>query len=95
MDSGETRLDGNAAAGELAGMVAAEITGVLAACSSCGAAHAVGAQLAYITPMGVVLRCVGCDNTLITVVRGRGRVWLDVRGVSAFQFADSAATPRP
>ena len=53
----EYRLDGNAAAGLLEEVFAFEITTARAACVQCGATGEVGAQMAYVTEIGTVLRC--------------------------------------
>ena len=80
----EQRLDGNAAAGVLAEIFTFEITTARAACARCGAAKEVGAQMAYVTEIGTVVRCAACDNALIRVVRqedGPQRYWLDLKGL--------------
>jgi Family of unknown function (DUF6510) len=35
---------------------------------------------------GVVARCPTCDQVLVRLVRDRGRVWLDLRGLSYLQL---------
>ncbi|HWI46401.1 MAG TPA: DUF6510 family protein, partial [Rubrobacter sp.] len=78
----EHRLDGNAAAGVLAEIFTFEITTARAACTRCGATGEIGAQMAYVTEIGTVVRCAACDNALIRVVRqddGPGRYWLDLK----------------
>ena len=85
----ERRLDGNAAAGMLEEVIAFEITTARAACVQCGAAGEVGAQMAYVTEIGTVLRCSSCDNTLIRIVRQDAnphRYWLDLKGVDYLQL---------
>ena len=85
----EQRLDGNAAAGVLAEIFTFEITTARTACTRCGAAGEIGAQMAYVTEIGTVVRCAACDNALIRVVRqddGPGRYWLDLKGVEYLQL---------
>ena len=85
----ERRLDGNAAAGILEEVFAFEITTATTACVQCGAAGEVGAQMAYMTEIGTVLRCSSCDNALIRIVRqqtGPQRYWLDLKGVEYLQL---------
>jgi hypothetical protein len=36
--------------------------------------------------MGYVVRCSECDQVLATVVRGDGRSWVSLRGISALQM---------
>jgi hypothetical protein len=86
----EQRLDGNAAAGILEEEIFTfEITTARAACVQCGAAGEIGAQMAYMTEIGTVLRCSSCDNALIRIVRqqnGPQRYWLDLKGVNYLQL---------
>jgi hypothetical protein len=64
-------LDGNAMAGLLADAVGADLSGLASSCADCGATGAVGAQRAWITEIGAVLRCHACDAVLVVVARGR------------------------
>ena len=85
----EQRLDGNAAAGVLAEIFTFEITTAKTACTHCGATGEVGAQMAYVTEIGTVVRCSSCDNALIRVVRqneGPQRYWLDLKGIEYLQL---------
>jgi hypothetical protein len=87
----ERRLDGNAAAGVLAEIFTFEITTARAACTHCGATGEVGAQMAYVTEIGTVVRCAACDNPLIRVVRqndGPERYWLDLKGIEYLQLRE-------
>jgi len=81
MDDADLRLDGNAAAGQLAEFFAFDVTVAEATCDGCGEAAAVGTLAAYGLAMGVILRCPHCDTALIRVSRvGHGQ-WLDLRGM--------------
>jgi hypothetical protein len=85
----EQRLDGNAAGGILGEIFTFEITTARAACVHCGTAGEVGAQMAYVTEIGTVLRCSSCDNPLIRIVHqseGQQRYWLDLKGIEYLQF---------
>ena len=85
----EQRLDGNAAAGILEEVFTFEITTAKAACVQCGAAGQIGAQMAYMTEIGTVVRCSSCDNPLIRIVRQNEnpqRYWLDLKGVDYLQL---------
>lgn len=84
----ESKLDGNAAAGILREIFALEVTTARVTCSACGAAGHVGAQAAYVTEIGTVVRCASCDNPLIRAAGGGGRLWLDLRGVEYLQLED-------
>ena len=80
-------LDGNAAAGALAEVFAADMTVAVTTCSSCGDARPVAELRAHLRAPGVVLRCASCGAVQIRLVRGRDRVWLDLRGVRVLEVA--------
>jgi hypothetical protein len=86
MTMDERRLDGNAVGGPLGEVFAFEATTARAACASCGTAAEIGAQMAYVSEIGTVVRCASCDHALIRIARGRGRYWLDLRGVQYLQI---------
>lgn len=80
----ERRLDGNATGGLLGEVFALEMTTARVACTGCGATGEIGAQMAYMSEIGTVVRCASCDNVLIRIARqgnGEGRYYLDLRGV--------------
>jgi hypothetical protein len=79
------RLDGNAAAGILQEVFAAEVTTARGTCSSCGAVGAVGAAHVY-SAAGTVLRCSYCDGVLMKVVSAGDRVWVDVTGLRTLEL---------
>lgn len=79
-------LDGNAMAGLLSEVFAAEMTTAMGTCSHCGAREAIGAAHAY-QGSGMVLRCPHCEEALIKVVRGEDRMWLAFPGIQALEVA--------
>ena len=79
-------VDGNAAAGALGEIFFAEVTVAVTTCASCGDARPVGELRVHLDAPGVVLRCTSCNAAQIKVVRSPRRAWLDVRGVSVFEF---------
>ena len=80
MDPDATHLDGNVAGGALGALFPFEMTMALLRCAHCGSAEPVGAQLAYMSEMGTVVRCVHCSAALLSIVRGRDRIWLGMHG---------------
>ena len=82
----ELTLDGNAVAGLLQEVFAADITSAIGSCATCGAAEPVGATRVY-RGAGIVLRCPHCDNTLAAIVRGERRVWISFQGIRALELA--------
>ena len=81
----ELMLDGNAVAGLLREVFAAEMTTAIGTCGTCGAAEPLGAVHVY-QGAGVVLRCPHCDNTLAKIVRSETRLWLGLQGVRALEL---------
>jgi hypothetical protein len=80
------RLDGNAAAGLLQEVFAAEMTAATGTCDSCGAMEPVGAVHVY-KAAGTVLRCPHCEAVLMKIVTDGTRIWMDARGVRAMQMS--------
>lgn len=83
-------LDGNAAAGLLREVFAAEMTVSPARCANCGRVHTLGQLLAFGRPMGTVLRCPTCEEVMIRIVERPGDVWVDVRGVRYLKMERAA-----
>ena len=80
-------LDGNAAAGALREVFAADVTTAEIQCDTCGASGAVGALRYYAAPMGVVLRCTNCTAILLRAVRTPHGRWLEMRGARCMRLA--------
>jgi len=87
----DLKLDGNAIGGLLREIFTVEMTGADSTCAGCGKVHAVGRVDVYMNAPGVVVRCPSCTNVLMRVVRGGGRVWLDLSGTRCIEFADPEA----
>jgi len=78
-------LDGNAAAGVLAEIFAFDMTSAQCTCAGCGHIGPVGGLRFYGGQMGTILRCPSCDLVqmrIVSVPRGQGQYWLDMRGVA-------------
>lgn len=82
----ELMLDGNAAAGVLGEVFTAEMTTAIMRCGGCGAAGPVGAAHLF-RGAGIVLRCPQCDNVLVKIVEGGGRMWFDFSGMRTLEIA--------
>ena len=80
-------LDGNAAAGALREVFAADITTAEIQCDTCGGTGAVGGLRYYAAPMGVVLRCTNCAAILLRAVRTPHGRWLEMRGAHCMRLA--------
>jgi Zn finger protein HypA/HybF involved in hydrogenase expression len=79
------RLDGNAAAGLLRDVFAAEATTAVGTCDHCGSIEAVGAIHVYLAA-GTVLRCPHCDSVVMKVVTDGDRIWIDFRGLRTLEL---------
>lgn len=80
-----THLDGNVLAGPLAELFAFDATTASARCIGCGTVAMLATATVYADAMGYVARCPGCDSVLATVVRGEGRTWISLHGISALE----------
>ena len=79
------RLDGNAVAGLLREVFAAEATTAFGTCDGCGAVEPVGAVHVYMAA-GVVLRCPHCDSVVMKLVKDGERIWIDLRGLRTLEL---------
>lgn len=75
-------LDGNAAAGLLNEIFAAEMTTSPAQCAACGTRWELGSLLAFMHGSGVVLRCPACENIILRIVQTPESIYLDLRGAA-------------
>ena len=82
-----THLDGNVLGGELGELFTVDITAATGRCASCGAVSAIAQTRVYTQAPGVVARCPGCAGVMLRLVRGPGRAWLDLRGITCLQVA--------
>jgi hypothetical protein len=75
------RLDGNAAAGVLREVFAAEMTTATCRCAECGRRSAVGALHLYGGAIGSVLRCPSCEALVLTITSGPRGWFVELRGI--------------
>jgi uncharacterized protein DUF6510 len=76
------RLDGNAAAGLLSEIFAAEMTTASGTCAECGATNLFATAHLYVQAPGTVFRCPSCTAVLMCVVRlPDGGLVVDLSGV--------------
>lgn len=79
--SSDSFFDGNAAGGELREVFCVDVTAANGQCAACGNVAALAQSRVYAFEPGIAIRCAVCEHPLIRIVRGRGRTWLDVRGL--------------
>ena len=89
MDETQMRLDGNAAGGLLMELFGSDVTNARGQCAACGTTAEVGRQHLYMFPRspGAVLRCMGCENVLMVVVRTGDRHRVSMSGVRWMEVA--------
>jgi hypothetical protein len=81
-----TFVDGNEMAGPLRELFAVDVTMARGRCAGCGLTSEVGMTRVYDRAPGLVAHCPGCEAVVLRVVRGPGRAWLDLRGLSVLEF---------
>jgi ribosomal protein S27E len=86
MTDSEMRLDGNAAAGVLSEVFAADMTTAVGTCASCGMTGPLGAALVYMGA-GTVVRCPNCSAVLMTFTHARERMFVEAAGVKLLQIS--------
>jgi hypothetical protein len=75
-------LDGNAVAGVLQEIFSVEMTTNPTECAACGYEGEMGSLLAFISAPGLVLRCPGCGNVILRIVKTPKAVYIDARGAA-------------
>ncbi|HEY2792581.1 MAG TPA: DUF6510 family protein, partial [Micromonosporaceae bacterium] len=76
-------LDGNALAGEF---LALDMTSARVRCAGCGQIGPVAETVVFDRSAGLVARCSGCSEVLITLVRAESRTFVTFRGVALLEF---------
>jgi ribosomal protein S27E len=80
-----SHLDGNAVAGPLSEIFAADITTAIVTCAGCGASGPVATVHVY-ESAGTVLRCPDCDSVLVRLVRRESGICVEMSGVSVMRI---------
>jgi Family of unknown function (DUF6510) len=75
-------LDGNGAAGRLSEVFSLELTAARGRCDSCGNVAELGEARAFVDAPGLVICCRACEGVLLVLVRGEGRYWLGLQGMT-------------
>jgi hypothetical protein len=77
--------DGNALAGPLHDVFRPDVTAAVAGCGNCGWTGSMAGVRVFGRAPGLVARCPNCEQVLLRQVRGPGRAWLDLRGLTYLQ----------
>lgn len=88
MEQSDLKVDGNAIGGLLREIFTMEMTTAETTCAGCGKVHAVGRVDVYTNAPGAVVRCPACGQVLMRIVKGRGRYWLDLTGISCLELSE-------
>jgi hypothetical protein len=72
----ELVLDGNVLAGVFGELFQHELTIAKGTCRACGLTGALAETRVYAQAPGAVVRCPGCGQVLLTIVKEDGRYWL-------------------
>jgi F0F1-type ATP synthase membrane subunit c/vacuolar-type H+-ATPase subunit K len=83
-------VDGNAMAGDLREIFAADVTAAVVTCAGCGRGSAIGELLVWGRAPGGVARCPECEDVIMRVVRAPDRIFLDLRGALRLELPLSA-----
>jgi Family of unknown function (DUF6510) len=92
MTGSNSWTDGNALAGHVHDVFRVDITTAVGRCSRCTRTGPMAEVRVFDHAPGVVARCPACDQVLARLVRGPGRAWLDVRGLTYLQLPVAEAT---
>jgi ribosomal protein S27E len=86
MTSSSQWADGNALAGPLHDLIGPDVPAAVGRCTGCGRTGPMAEVRVFDHAPGVVARCPVCDQVLLRLVRGSGRAWLDLRGLTYLQL---------
>jgi Family of unknown function (DUF6510) len=92
MTSSTLGSDGNALAGPVGDLFRVDLTTTIGRCAGCGRTAPMAQVRVFDHAPGLVARCPACDQVLLRLVRGPGRAWLDLRGLSYLQLPVPDAT---
>jgi hypothetical protein len=86
MTSSNPWTDGTALADHLHDLIGPDVTAAVGRCGNCGRTGPMAEVRVFDHAPGVVARCPACDQVLARLVRGPGRAWLDLRGLTYLQL---------
>jgi hypothetical protein len=73
-------LDGDPTACLVQDVFTSDITLATVRCAACGSIRGAGSLTLHAAPMGAVLRCAGCGETLMRAVRTPHGLWFEMTG---------------
>jgi hypothetical protein len=78
--------DGNVLAGHMQDVFGVDLTTAIGRCTACRRTGPMAEVRVFDHARGVVARCPVCDQVLLRLVRGPGRAWRDLRGLTYLQL---------
>ena len=87
MTGSDLWADGSALAGPFHDVFRGDVTAAIGRCTNCGRTGPMVEGRVFDHAPGVIARCPACDQVLLRLVRGPGRAWLELRGLSYLQLA--------
>ena len=89
----ELILDANATAGLLHEIFGVDMTAEPTECANCGREGEMGTLLAFTHGPGVVLRCSGCEQVVLRIIRTPEAIYLDARGAVYLRLTTHKTLP--
>ena len=89
-ETGDRRLDGNAAGGVLREVFAVDPTTAVSTCAHCGRPAPLGAHLVYADAPALVVRCPGCMQVVMRAASDEGGVRVEMSGVRLLHMPPAA-----
>jgi predicted RNA-binding Zn-ribbon protein involved in translation (DUF1610 family) len=86
MSGSDLWSDGTALAGPFHDVLCVEVSTAIGRCTGCGRTVPMAEVRVFDHAPGVVARCPTCGQVLLRLVRGPGRAWLDLRGLTYLQL---------
>jgi hypothetical protein len=86
MTSSDVWSDGTTLASHLHDLFRVDLSTATARCTACGRTAPITEARVFDHAPGVVARCPACSQALVRLVRGPGRAWLDLRGLTYLQL---------
>lgn len=86
MTTTHSYVDGNELGGALREVFAIDMTTARTQCGGCGLTGTIAETRVYDRAPGLVARCPGCEAVMLRLVRGPGRLWIDLRGTTYLEI---------
>jgi hypothetical protein len=86
MTGSNLETDGTGLGGLLHDVFALDVSAAVGGCAGCGRTGPMAEVRVFNHAPGVIARCPVCDQVLLRLVRGPGRAWLDLRGLTYLQL---------